>query len=81
MKKIDNYNVYVEIGSRIRFLRKSKNMTIENLSLIAGINRNYLGDLERGKRNPTLSILAKIAKALDISLEELFSGIGNHLDI
>ena len=37
--------------------------------------RNYLGDLERGVRNPTLIILNKIAKALEIDLAVLFEGI------
>ena len=50
-------------------------MSIEALSLEAEINRNNLGDLERGTRNPTLIILNKIAKALDIDLPTLFEGI------
>ena len=50
-------------------------MSIEALALEADINRNYLGDLERGMRNPTLIILNKIAEALDIDLPTLFEGI------
>ena len=50
-------------------------MSIEALALEAEINRNYLGDLERGTRNPTLIILNKIAKALDADLPTLFEGI------
>ena len=64
-----------QLGARIRYLRQQKNMTIEDLALEAEINRNYLGDLERGTRNPTLIILNKIAKALDIDLPTLFEGI------
>ena len=64
-----------QLGYRIRYLRQQKGMSIEALALEADINRNYLGDLERGMRNPTLIILNKIAKALDIDLPTLFEGI------
>lgn len=64
-----------QLGYRIRYLRTQKNMSIEALALEAEINRNYLGDLERGTRNPTLIILNKIAKALDVDLPTLFEGI------
>ena len=64
-----------QLGARIRYLRQQKGISIEDLSLEADINRNYLGDLERGMRNPTLIILNKIAKALDIDLTTLFEGI------
>ena len=64
-----------QLGYRIRYLRTQKGLSIEALALEAEINRNYLGDLERGMRNPTLIILNKIAKALDIDLPTLFEGI------
>ena len=64
-----------QLGYRIRYLRSQKGLSIEDLALEAEINRNYLGDLERGTRNPTVVILAKIAKALEIDLATLFEGI------
>ena len=64
-----------QLGARIRYLRQQKGFSIEDLALEAEINRNYLGDLERGVRNPTLIILNKIAKALDIDMTTLFEGI------
>ena len=64
-----------QLGARIRYLRTQKNLTIEDLALEAEINRNYLSDLERGTRNPTVVVLNKIAKALDINLSTLFEGI------
>ena len=64
-----------QLGYRIRYLRQKKNWSIEDLALESGINRNYLGDLERGTRNPTLVILNKIATALGIDLTVLFEGI------
>ena len=64
-----------QLGARIRYLRQQKNMTIEDLALEAEINRNYLCDLERGTRNPTVVVLNKIAKALEINVSTLFEGI------
>ena len=68
-------NVNKQLGMRIRYLREQKKMTIEDLSFEADINKNYLSDLERGNRNPTVKLLEKIAMALEITLEELFKGI------
>ena len=64
-----------QLGARIRYLRQQKNLSIEELALEAEINRNYLGDLERGMRNPTTVVLSKIARALGIDLAVLFEGI------
>ncbi len=64
-----------QLGMRIRFLRKQRNLSIEDLALEAGVNKNYLSDLERGERNPSLKILSKIAVALKISISELTKAI------
>ena len=65
-----------ELGMRIKYLRTLKHWSQEDLALEAEVNKNYLSDLERGTRNPTVKVLEKIARALSISLEELFKGIG-----
>lgn len=64
-----------QLGYRIRYLREEKGLTIEQLALEAEVNRNYLGDLERGTRNPTILVLSKIAKGLGITLSNLFENI------
>lgn len=64
-----------QLGMRIRYLRKSLKMSIEDLALECGINRNYLCDLENGRRNPTLQMLEKIANGFDISISELTKGL------
>ena len=68
-------NVEKQSGMRIRYLRTQKKWSQEDLALEADINKNYISDLERGMRNPTLKIMEKIAVALEISLEELMKGI------
>lgn len=64
-----------QLGLRIKYLRSIKKWSQEDLALEANINKNYISDIERGTRNPTLMILERIANALDISLSELFKGI------
>lgn len=68
-------NVNKQLGMRVRYLREQKKMTLEDLSFESDVNKNYLSDLERGNRNPTVKILERIAVALGITLEELFKGI------
>ena len=68
-------NINKELGMRIRYLREQRKMTLEDLSFESNVNKNYLSDLERGNRNPTVKILTKIANALEVTLEELFKGI------
>ena len=68
-------DVNKQLGMRIKYLRGQKKWSQEDLALEAGINKNYLSDLERGTRNPTVKALEKIANALGINLSELFKGI------
>lgn len=65
----------VQLGKRIEYLRKQKNWSQEDLSLESNVNKNYICDLENGRRNPSLLILVRLAKALKISLQTLFQGI------
>lgn len=78
MKKINNdIDTNYELGKRIQYLRSNRKMSQEDLALECEINKNYLSDLERGCRNPTVKVLAKIARGLGISLSELFKGVGS----
>jgi transcriptional regulator with XRE-family HTH domain len=64
-----------QLGKRIRFLREGKGWSQLTLALESNINRNYLSDLERGRRNPSVKILQQIAEALLIDLATLLKGI------
>ena len=63
-------------GANIRRLRDSLAMTQENLAEISGLDRSYIGGVERGERNPTLSAILRLASALRVSPGSLFEGIG-----
>lgn len=62
-----------QIGENIRLLRKSKGLSQEQLALRAEINASYMGQVERGEKNPTIDVLGKIAQALQTPLEALVS--------
>lgn len=60
------------VAARIKFLRRIRSMSQEDLALRAEINPAYFGQVERGLKCPTIDTLYKISKALDVSLAELF---------
>ncbi len=59
-------------GERVRLLRKEKRWTLEELADRAGLHVTYLSGLERGRRNPTLNVIAQLARALEVTLSTLF---------
>jgi transcriptional regulator with XRE-family HTH domain len=61
------------VGHRIRELRQQKRLSQERLALDSEIDLTYLGGIERGRRNPTLLVMARIAQALDVPLASLFT--------
>ena len=63
------------LGQRIVNLRKAKGWNQQELANQAGINRTYISAAERGKQNLTLSIVMKLANALDVSIERLTIGL------
>ena len=68
-------NILIQLGKRIRYLRKEKKWSQLDLALESDVNRNYISDLEKGRRNPTILVLEKIAIALKIDLATLLKGI------
>ena len=63
------------IGNRIREVRKEKGYSQEELAALADLDRTYMTSVECGKRNISIVNLHRIAKALGVTLEELFRGI------
>lgn len=56
----------------IKQKRIEKNLTQEQLANLSGVSKSYIGDLERGEKEPTISVLCKIANALDVDIKELY---------
>ncbi|MBO8428237.1 MAG: helix-turn-helix transcriptional regulator, partial [Firmicutes bacterium] len=77
MKKTEeNEFVLYEFGKRVAYLRNLEGITQEELGFRSELEKSYIGDIEKGKRNPTFINILKISKGLNVSLEELFKGIG-----
>ena len=64
-------NSAIKLGENIRRIREEKGMTQIELCRKLKVDRAYMSNVENGKKNPTLSTIEKIAKALGVSLEEL----------
>ncbi len=54
------------IGKNVKLLREAHGYTQGNLAQLSGLQRSYIGDIERGSRNITISSLAQIADALGV---------------
>lgn len=70
-----NRDILLVVGARIRHIRKMRNLSQEELAFMTGLHRTYIGSCERGERNISILNLAKICKALDVSLWEFFCAI------
>ena len=61
------------VGRNVRKFRLQRGMTQEQLGFEAEIDRTYVGGIERGQRNPSLLVMARIADALSMPLVKLLS--------
>ena len=61
-----------QFGQNLRALRKRKGFSQEGFALHAGLDRTYIGGIERGERNPALKTILQLAEALGVDVTELF---------
>ena len=61
-----------QFGNRVRSLRKAQGLSQEKLAGKADLHPTYVGAVERGERNLSLSAIKKIAKGLQVNIPELF---------
>jgi transcriptional regulator with XRE-family HTH domain len=59
-------NILNVVGQNVRLLRGNRGLTQEALAIKAGLRRSYIGHIERGDRNLTLTNLNQIAAALNV---------------
>jgi transcriptional regulator with XRE-family HTH domain len=60
-------------GRNVRKYRQQKKLTQEQLAFEAEIDLTYMGGIERGRRNPSLLVMARIADSLGVQLPKLLS--------
>jgi transcriptional regulator with XRE-family HTH domain len=65
----------VRFGRVVRALRSDAEYSQESFADAIGVHRTHMGTIERGKGNPCLDVIAKIAKGLGLSLPELFAAV------
>ena len=68
-------DVRIRFGRAIRHRRRRLGVSQEEFADMCGLDRTYIGGIERGERNVALVNIEKIARALRLSLRELFRGV------
>jgi transcriptional regulator with XRE-family HTH domain len=63
----------VVLGRNVRRIRQQRKLTQEQLAFEAEIDLTYVGGIERGRRNPSLMVMARIADALRVPIVKLLS--------
>lgn len=71
MANTENTISLQQLGAHVRDLRTKKSLTQVELANKCGLDRNYIGMLERGERNPSYLTLVKIASGLGLSMSNL----------
>ncbi|VUX22196.1 helix-turn-helix domain-containing protein [Dorea formicigenerans] len=66
------------LGEYLRSVRNSANLTQEQLSDLSNVSIKHIADIEKGLKNPSFVVLQSLAKALDLSLDNL---IGENLSV
>ena len=70
----------IQLGTRIRTLRKAEKLSLRKFAEMIGISKDFLVDIEFGRKSPTLDTLVKIACGFDITLSELLEGVGENTE-
>jgi transcriptional regulator with XRE-family HTH domain len=68
-------DVRIRLGRRLRELRTERKLSQEALSFEADLDRSYIGQVERGECNISVENMAKLARALKVSLSDLLRGV------
>lgn len=68
-------SVLAKLGLNVRKRREAREITQETLAERAGLDPTYISGIERGLRNPGIKNVAKLAKALGLSIAELCKGV------
>lgn len=64
-----------QLGLNVQRLRTARGLSQEQLAFEADLHRTYISGVERGVRNPTVTVVAKIATALKVLPEQLLKGV------
>ena len=62
------------VGRRVKKLRAARGWSLEELAAASGVSRSMLSEIERERANPTLTVAARIARAFELTLQDLLGG-------
>ena len=62
-----------QIGQLLKDLREERGWSLRELGLVVGMNKTYLGDIELGKRNPSINSLEKIVAGYGLTVKGIFA--------
>lgn len=65
-------NINQTFGSRIAEIRRLLGISQEELAFRCGVHRTYIGAIERGEKSPTLNTILKLAKGLNVKINDFF---------
>lgn len=69
---INENKIYILLGENIKNFRKLKNFSQDNLAYESGVNRAYIGYIERAEKRPSIRTVNKIAQTLKIPFYKFF---------
>lgn len=67
------------LPERILYMRERRNLTQEKLAKLTGLTQSTIAQIEKGKKDPSISTLKKIAEALDVHIAVLFASDDVHV--
>ena len=75
MRKINfkHMNIKEKFGTKVKSMREQKAISIEHLANISNVDRNYISDIEKGKRNVSIEIIEKIITGLECDFATFFN--------
>jgi transcriptional regulator with XRE-family HTH domain len=71
-----NDAILKKFGERLRLLRNKRGFSQEDFAARCKLDRTYISGIERGRRNPSLRNIKRIASELGVTMSELFKGLG-----
>ena len=66
-------NIKEKFGQKVKTLREEKGISIEHLANISSVDRNYISDIEKGKRNVSIEVMEKIISAFELEFTAFFN--------
>ena len=67
--------ILAALGLNVRQRREARELTQEKLAEKSGLDPTYINDIERGRRNPGIKNVARLARALGLTMSELCQGV------